>query len=509
MRRSRLLAAGLVVGMALGSVLFLAARPAAVAAPTRNRAVTRLAATTGVYDRAPNATMPGFVVDPAWPQRLPHHWLLGQIGGLFIDSHDHVWVYNRPRTLTNDETGLDTAVPGAIDAKGIPVNGLGFERPHGPAADCCHAAPSVLEFDTAGKLLNAWGGPADPGFIGGKCKVDDGCIWPGNEHGIYVDDKDHVWLGGNAGYGGAAPEEGGAKVAGRGRRAPWATNKDGADGFLLEFDEGGHFIKRIGGTPKVPDSNDTHGGLNGTAVLYQPADMVVDAKTNRLYIADGYGNRRIVIVDATTGRYLGHFGAYGNNPVNDQAADAAGRWLDDAAQGNTRPDFFRNPVHCVKIANDGKLYVCDRGNDRIQIFDTHDPDLGKPCANPHGEAGKCGFVGEQRISAHTETLPVMPGTAVSVSFSTDPAQSCLYVGDNTNQTIYILNRANLEEIGRLGQAGRMAGDFHWLHQVSVDSQGNIYTGEVDTGMRIQKFVRSGPLGCSGTGRATVGGPAPE
>ena len=128
--------------------------------------------------------------------------------------------------------------------------------------------------------------------------------------------------------------------------------------------------------------------------------------------------------------------------------------------------------------------------------------------NPNGEAGRCGFVAEQWISAKTETLPVMPGTAVSIAFSPDKAQSCLYVGDNTNQTIYILNRENLHELGRVGHAGRMAGGFHWLHQVGVDSGGDIYTAEVDTGKRLQKFLRYGATGCGGTGFATVGGVVP-
>ena len=162
-----------------------------------------------------------------------------------------------------------------------------------------------------------------------------------------------------------------------------------------------------------------------------------------------------------------------------QAAAAAGPWIADYSKGNKKPAFFRNPVHCVKIANDGKIYVCDRGNDRIQVFDKNDPALGKPCSNPTGEPGKCGFVAEQFISEHTNTS--IPGTAVSMSFSSDKAQSCLYVGDNSNMTIYILNRSNLQELGRLGRSGRMAGEFHWLHQVSVDSKGNIYTAEVDTG----------------------------
>jgi DNA-binding beta-propeller fold protein YncE len=212
-------------------------------------------------------------------------------------------------------------------------------------------------------------------------------------------------------------------------------------------------------------------------------------------------------VDADTGKYIGHFGAYGSNPIDDAAAAAGGRWVTDRLKGVKKPAFFRNPVHCVKIADDGKLYVCDRGNDRIQVFDSKDPSLGKPCTNPDGAAGKCGFLAEQAISPNTETLPAMPGTSVSLNFSQDKAQSCLYVGDNSNMTIYVLNRSNLEELGRLGRMGRNAGQFHWLHQVSLDKAGNIYTAEVDTGKRIQKFVRYGAAGCSGTGSAMVGGPA--
>jgi hypothetical protein len=456
----------------------------------------QLLAKTGVYDRSKTGKTPDFVSDPTWPQPLPHSWLLGQIGGLYVDGHDQVWVYNRPRTLNNDEVGLEKAVPGAVDAKGQPINGLGFVRVDGFGADCCRAAPSVLAFDAAGKLLHAWGGPADPGFVGSKCKAEDGCIWPNIEHGIYIDQKDNVWIAGNS----AAPDA---------KEIPWTTNKAGGDGFILKFDINGNFKMRIGGTPTVPDSNNKDGGMNGTPLLYRPADMVVDPKTNRLYVADGYGNRRILVVDADTGKYIGHFGAYGNNPIDDTAAAAAGAWPQASAKGEKKPAFFRNPVHCVKIADDGKIYVCDRGNDRIQVFDGKDPTLGKACSNPNGDAGKCGFVTERLISENTLTQPVMPGTAVSMNFSTDKAQSCLYVGDNTNQTIYILNRDNLEQLGRLGRGGRMAGDFHWLHQVSLDSEGNIYTAEVDTGKRIQKFVRYGADGCNGTGSAVVGGEAAE
>jgi DNA-binding beta-propeller fold protein YncE len=459
-------------------------------------AFERLIKQTGVYNASKTGKTPSFVIDPSWPQPLLNHWLLGQIGGLYVDRHDHVWVYNRPRSLTNEEAGLEGAAPGARNERGQAVNSLGQVRADGPIADCCKAAPSVLEFDSEGKLLRAWGGPSDPGFIGAKCKAEAGCIWPNSEHGIYVDHQDNVWIAGNA----AAP--GPASTGGLGK-SPWITNGEGGDGFVLKFDMDGNFKMRIGGTPRGPNSNDTNGGINGTPLLYRPADMTVDPANNRLYIADGYGNRRILIVDAETGKYIGHFGAYGNNPVDDEAGAAAGPWMKDYSSGNRKPAFFRTPVHCVKLANDGRIYVCDRGNDRIQVFDRNDPALGRPCSNPDGAPGKCGFVTEQLISEHTNTS--IPGTAVSMSFSSDKAQSCLYVGDNSNMTVYILNRGNSQELGRLGRSGRMAGEFHWLHQVSVDSKGNLYTAEVDTGKRIQKFLRYGGDVCSGTGSPVVGG----
>jgi DNA-binding beta-propeller fold protein YncE len=459
--------------------------------------VAALRAQTRVHHRSKSGTTPEFVADPTWPAPLPHNWLLAQIGGLTVDSHDHIWVYNRPRTMTNDESGLEPALPGATDAKGLPINGLGFVRANGFGADCCRAAPSVLEFDANGKLLRAWGGPSDPGFIGGKCKAEEGCIWPKNEHGIYVDNHDNVWLAGNA----VAPLAGAPADT-----TPWAPKREGGDGLILKFDQDGNFKLRIGGTAMGPNSNDTNSGFHSTPTLYRAADMVVDPNTNRLYVADGYGNRRVLIVDADTGKYIGHFGAYGNNPVHEADAAAQGLWPDEAPKGHTRPTFFRSPVHCVKIADDGKIYVCDRGNNRIQVFNVKDPSLGKPCSNPIGEAGKCGFLTERWASAKTYTLPVMPGSVSSVNFSPDAAQSCLYGADSTNETIYILNRSTLQELGRVGHAGRMPGDFHWLHQVGVDSKGNLYTSEADTGKRIQKFVRYGANSCSGVGSDTIGGP---
>jgi DNA-binding beta-propeller fold protein YncE len=346
-----------------------------------------------------------------------------------------------------------------------------------------------MEFDAGGALLRAWGGPADPE----KCKTSDGCVWPSSEHGIFVDHNGFVYIGGSNAN--AAPNG-----------SAWSSTR-GADGMVLKFTKDGKFVMMIGGPgAKGPDSNNTNGGSNGTPQFYLPADITVDPATNRMFVSDGYGNRRVVIADAATGKYLGHFGAYGNNPVDDKAAADAGPWMNDFdnfIRGNMKPAFFRNPVHCARLSKDGLIYVCDRGNNRVQVFNGRDPNLGKPCANAAGEAGKCGFVKEKFVAVKT-LAPPLPGSAVSMNFSTDAQQSCLYVGDNTNQTIYVLKRDTLEELGRLGRSGREAGEFHWLHQVGVDSRGNLYTGEVDTGKRLQKFIRYGADGCSGTGRTAVG-----
>jgi DNA-binding beta-propeller fold protein YncE len=438
---------------------------------------------------AKGTTAPAFVLDPAWPKPLPHNWIIGDIGGMFVDRRDHIWVYHRPRALSSTDSGAQGAA--GKDGKGAPISPIGFPRPYGQLSGCCVPAPSIIEFDKAGTVVQAWGGPGDPGFLEKRCREQDGCVWPAREHGIFVDHNDFVYVAGN---GQAANFHG---------QYPWAPNF-GNDSHVLKFRRNGTFVLQIGKAgAKGPNSNDTNGGVNGTPEPFLPADMSVDPKTNLMYIADGYGNRRVLIVDAATGRYVGHFGAYGQNPVvgeNSGGADAgedAGSWPADFAKGELKPKFFRSPLHCARIASDGLLYVCDRGNNRVQIFRASE--AGKPCQNPNGEAGKCGFVGEAAIAPQTAG-----GTSGTVNFSTDAKQSCMYVADLTNDTVYVVNRQNLTELTRLGTGGRQAGLLHWPHVVSVDSEGNVYTGEVDGAGRVQKFLRYGSTGCSGNGSAQIG-----
>ena len=433
------------------------------------------------------ASAPSFTIDPSWPKPLPNNWRISQVGGIAVDQHDNIWVYHRARALERAAAaGLGVA---GTNEEGVAVDALGNPRVFTEqTSGCCVPAPAVLKFDMEGNLLDAWGGPADPGFLEEKCREEDGCFWPGREHGIFVDHNDFVYISGN-----------GQNFTGQ---FPWAATF-GDDSHILKFTAEGEFIYQIGyaGT-ESPDSEDIDGGPNGTPQPYLVAGMSVDPETNRMFIADGYGNRRVLIVDAETGQYVGHFGAYGQNPVDDpDGTDIdpydAGPWAGDYQAGNMTPMFFRSPLHCTDLSSDGLLYVCDRSNNRVQIFDLNA--VGEPCSNPTAEPGVCGFVAEIHIAPHTAS-----GTAVSAALSTDPGETCLYVGDLANGTFYIINRENFSELDRIGRSGRQIGEFHWLHALAVDSQGNIYTGEVDSGQRIQKFSRYGEASCSGMGSADVG-----
>jgi len=392
---------------------------------------------------------PKYVVDPSWPRPLPHQWLIGQVPGIAVDRDDNVWIVQRPRTLTSDERGASSFEPGA----GPVLDGAA--RPQGSISDCCLPAPSVMQFDGKGKLLRAWGGPADPEFgVGGpgsKCE-EPFCQWPNTEHGIYVDHRMNVWLGGQAG------------------------------GAVLKFTKDGDFLLQIGRRqPPVRNSNDTNGGINGTPLLAQPADMEVDPRTNELYIADGYTNLRVIVVDAETGMYKRHWGAYGQNPVDDTQDEpgAGGPYVKNQAPSPN----FRNPVHAVRITDDGLVYVADRANDRIQVFEKKK--VGMPCQNPTGARGVCGFVGE--IFVERDTLG--PGSTWDVDVSADRDQKFLFNADGSNQYIWTLLRKTGQILDRFGRNGRSAGQFHWVHNLAVDSKGNIYTAEVDTGKRAQKFTQ--------------------
>jgi len=281
-----------------------------------------------------------------------------------------------------------------------------------PLSNCCSAAPPVLEFDLSGNLLRAWGGPAE------------GYDWPRNEHGIHVADG-YVWLAGNG--------EG--------------------DNQILKFTTDGEFVMQIGAA-------DSNAGSNDTGNLGRPADLFVDTAAREVYVADGYGNRRVVVFDADTGTYKRHWGAYGNRPHDNPmpAYDPAGE----------PSDQFASPVHCVYVSTDQLVYVCDRANNRYQVFRTDGT-----------------FVSE----AFFERETLLSGSVSDLVLSNDAGQAWIFMVDGMNNELRIVERTSGVTRARLGRSGRSAGQFHVVHDIAIDSQGNLYTTEVNTGQRAQKFRR--------------------
>jgi DNA-binding beta-propeller fold protein YncE len=318
-------------------------------------------------------------VDPSWPKPLPHGWVLGEVSGVAVDAADDVWIIQRPGGVTSDPTHI--------------------------------AAPPVFAFDPAGTVLRAWGGP-------GK-----GYDWVQNEHGITVDPKGFVWIGGNG----------------------------AADGQVLKFTQQGDFVLQIGHPARGAASNDV-------TRLGRPADVSVDAAANEVYIADGYGNRRIIVFDSGTGAYKRHWGAYGGRP-----ADTEQRYDPNAPL----PRQFGRPVHCVKLAKDGLVYVCDRQNDRVQVFHTD---------------GR--FVTEWRIAPETAGM----GSVWDLGLWPDAGQTLLFNADGETNQVRILRRGDGAVVGTFGRAGRQAGQFHWVHSLAIDSHGTVFTTEVDKARRVQRFV---------------------
>jgi DNA-binding beta-propeller fold protein YncE len=273
----------------------------------------------------------------------------------------------------------------------------------------------VLEFDQAGNLVGHWGGPAA------------GYDWPDSNHGITVDYKGNVWIGGN----------------GQGNNQ------------VLKFTQQGKFLLQIG-KPKMSQ------GSNDTDNLNRPAKLFIDRTANEVIVADGYGNKRVIVYDADTGKYKRHWGAYGNKP-------------DDAKLPPYDPDAppaqqFRGPVHCAELSNDGFIYVCDRTADRIQVF------------KKDGTFVKEAFVAKRTLG---------DGAVWDIAFSKDPQQKYLYLADGANEKVYIILRDTLEVLTSFGDGGRQPGQFYAVHSIATDSKGNIYTTETYRGQRVQKFLYKG------------------
>jgi DNA-binding beta-propeller fold protein YncE len=355
-------------------------------------AVASLAAFLPIGARAATpAQAPHFEVDPYWPKPLPNHWVLGSTIGVSVDANDHVWILHRPQSVDDNFRAGDLKLGG-----------------------CCAVAPPVLEFDQAGNLVSAWGGP-------GK-----GYEWPTSNHGITVDHKGNVWIGGN----------------------------DATDTQILKFTKTGKFLLQIG-------KHGQHNGSNDTANLWRAAKIFAEPDANEIYVADGYGNRRVIVFDADTGRYKRHWGAYGKRPDDSPQA---------AYDPKGPPPQQFNTVHCANASKDGFVYVCDRVNDRVQVF------------RKDGT-----FVREAFFDKET----LRSGSTWDLTLSRDPEQAFLYLANGVDQKIHVVLRSSMEVLTSFGGGGRQPGQFFGVHNLDTDSKGNLYATDTYTGARVQRFLYRG------------------
>src|SRR6202045_1717878 len=309
--------------------------------------------------------------------------------------------------------------------------------------------PPVMEFDPAGNYIQGWGGQSG-----------DGYTWPSTEHGITVDYKGYVWVSGN-----------------------------GNDDQILKFTKDGKFVMQIGHAAQKKTNADT-------TSLWRPADVFVYPKTNEIFVADGYGNKRVIVFDAETGAYKRMWGAFGNTPTDDpprppaltgEAAKAAA--VEEEAKRTLATEFdpkdpgpsqFVPPVHGVKVSNDGLVYVADRGTKRVQVFTVDGKYITQVwidrwCESPRGTNLMCGS----------------GDTAAIVAFSADPAQRFLYVASRSPARVWVYDRKTLQPLDSFGRPGIAPGEFDVLHHMTTDNKGNLYSSEVEDGRRVQKFVFKG------------------
>ena len=292
------------------------------------------------------------------------------------------------------------------------------EKAQNPEAECCREAPPVMEFDAAGNYLQGWGGEGA------------GYEWPKDEHTIHIDYKGNVWIS----------SAGGPRL------------RERTENQILKFTKAGKFLMQIGHRGQSKGSLDTSNFNNA-------ADIYVYPKTNELFVADGYVNRRVIVLDPDTGAFKRMWGAYGNKPDD----SAPNRLTDDGPA----PQQF-NTVHGIQVSDDGIVYVADRINNRIQLFTT---------------AGK--FLKQVRVTNTGSTVVPVPA---GFAFSPDAAQQYLYVVDSGPMRVVVFDRQTMTQTGVVGMRGKGAGEFDIVHHMAADSKGNLYTAEIVNNRRAQRLV---------------------
>ena len=278
-------------------------------------------------------------------------------------------------------------------------------------AETSISAPPVIVFDADGDVVASWG---------------DLAVLPNKPERIVVDHEHHVWITGQQ------------------------------DGIVQKYSWEGELLLQIG-EPGVVDSSD--GTLKGTPLnashtrLFQPAGVAVDPENGEVYIADGYGNHRVVVFDRD-GRYLRQWGRKASPEEMEAGTGGA----------------FADVVHAVNISNDGLVYVCDRQGDRIQVFD---------------KSGE--FRRNIWVRNGTPTLPDPRGTVWTITFSPDPEQRLIYLMNGRNEQVHVIDHQSGEILSTFGRPGHQLGAFTHGHTVAVDSAYRVYVSETHTGRRVQRF----------------------
>lgn len=351
--------------------------------------------------------VPYFEWDETFPKLpLPNNWNTGTVVGVAVDKKEHVWIAHRAETLRPDELKKE--------------RGLG---------ECCVKAPYIMEFDYAGNFIQGWGGASKDGKYdwptpGAQSKDPTGGGSPSGMHSVAVDDSDD---------------------------SVWITATGDGDGQMLKFTRDGKFLLQVGHTGlKKPTSNDPQdmGRATGVQILKGEA-----------YVSDGYGNRRVLVVDAKTGAYKRHWGAYGNKP-------------DDTTKtppyDPNKPNPQFSTPHGIAVSQDGYVYLADRNNSRVQVFKADGT-----------------YVTERFIEPHA-----MSGTVFGVAIS-KPDEKYIYVPDGRNEKVWILERKTMEIVSSFGCAGHAGGCMTTPHSIATDPRGNIYIGETWEGKRVQRFLYKG------------------
>ncbi len=361
---------------------------------------------------------PVYKVDPFWPKPLPNKWSMQQVVDMGVDKEDHLWIINRQSDARPDELGASLTPP---------------------RQECCVLGPEIIEFDQQGNVLRGWGGPNyTPG-------------WPGRLQTMFVDRDENVWLSG--------------------------TNP--GDG-IIEYDKDGKFVRDFGRRgPKVPANQVKQNNQQTDLFPGGIGSFHLQEDDREIYISDGFLNKRILVYDLDTGAFKRGWGGHGI-PLSEIDNDPTPNY--DISGPPPDQKQFAPALHCVHLSNDGLVYVCERGSDRVQVFTKQGAFVMQFFVHPSTQSrgANCG-------GPWSTTSPSC-GTVYHLALSKDPQQKFIFVADGTNDMVWIFNRKDGTPAGSFGGNGRYAGQLHWIDSVVVDSKNNVYTGEVEDGKRVQKFV---------------------